>query len=695
MTSSATSPTTPEGQTADMLVIHQLTDVAFDQAAERHPLFAYFKYLNELEERRFESAGREAVNRAERRASRDSVELVTERPELPPHLVIITGDITGARFEKGWQRQALGEAAAALRGSLESARRSLRDTVFVVPGPLDISWAARESSLGAFAQEFSLFTIPQVSDLAVPSYTCLAPDKASFAVHLLNTCPLPRELLKLSRTASREFEDAIKAYERAIAHSEKQQRRGGGHYDSAIDLRLSEAVKALLRVVAGGRILPTDLEAFTRGCANSQTTEDDARLKILVTYHPLLRGHEYMLPGRTGPTHFDATLDLAHQHGFHLALHGDTARPRAFAELPLVEQQVPLRQIGSASLNTTHTYNEIITTRNPNTHHWSIEMRAISLASQQASEVRPIYPVLNPLADLIKPRVSQRDEATQKREAFESELRITMRLLAEEIEGDGEEIPFKPLLRLQQAIQKFIFDGFDTLVGLAIKAVHADARRVELQSQYIDPEAYGDYRFTHPFTYPTTPAAWALILGRILVYPRDFGTDPNAPKNALTENDVDWLNATDKYAPTKEQLHQYLMSVQSNREVPNEVGTRELTRATRLYDNFIKHPAVLHLNDTFQHPNGQPLPFDDVIYVPIPRRPRGEFRKARTELGTLIIEVARKKDGKQLPQGEDMLTPDREDMLRTVSDAMYLTLSAADKLGRPKGSWRDPRKGFQ
>jgi hypothetical protein len=696
MTNSAPSPIAPEARPADRLVIHQLTDVAFDQTVERHPLFDYFRYLDELEERRFESAEREVVNRAERRANGDSVEQVTERPELPPNLVIIIGNITRPKLEDDWQRRALREGAAALRGPLESARRSLRDTVFVVPGPLDISWAARESPLGAFAEAFSPFTTPKVPSRTEPSYTLLAPDNALFAVHLFNTCPLPEELLRLPRIASKEFEDAIKAYERALGDFEKQQRRSGGRYDSALDGRLTQAVNVLLRIVAGGRILPQDREAFAKVSAESLAAGDNQRLKILVTYHPLLTEQDYMLPRQIGPTYFGATLGLAYGDGFHLAFHNQSARPQAFAGLPLMDQQVPLRHIGSASLRTMRTYNEIVATRNPKTGYWRIEMRAISLSPQSASQVKPIYPVLTPLADLITPRVSRKDEATLRRESFDIELRITSRLLAEEIESDNEEIPFTPLFRLQRAIQQVIFDGFDTLVGLAIKAVRANTGPIVLQSQYIDPEAYGDYRFTHPFTYPTTPPAWALILGRILAYPGNFGTDPNAPENVLTKDDVDWLNATDKYAPTKGLLNQYLMSVRSDRELPDDVLTRELRRAERLYETFTSQPATLYLYDTLQRPEaeGQPLPFDEVIYVPIPRRPRGEFRSARTELGTLIIEVTRRKgeDGKQLRRDEVILTEDREDMLRTVSDVMYLTLSAADKLGRPKGIWRYPRR---
>ena len=195
----------------------------------------------------------------------------------------------------------------------------------------------------------------------------------------------------------------------------------------------------------------------------------------------------------------------------------------------------------------------------------------------------------------------------------------------------------------------------------------------------------------------------------------------------------------------KERLYDYWRSIESDRELPKEVRERASARAKRLYDRFASqgayagHEAALFLDDTIQH-NGQaqtPLPFDEVVYVPVPRRPRGGFQSARTELGTLIIEVTRRKDeeeqqaqpggdekqpqpggdekqaqspggeerahqahqpdrNKKRPQkSEEIVTEERTDMLRTVSDVMYLILSTGDRLGRPKGSWSRPLSGYR
>lgn len=706
MTSSANPPTTTRPRPDDTLVIHQLSDLAFDQNEAHHPLFDYFRYLDELEEHRVESAQRPAVGKTDERSNGDTAEQEIERPERPPDLVIITGNITSPKVEEGWRLRALREAAAALRGSLESARRPLSDAVFVVPGTQDISWELRPMSLGPFAEAFSQFATPTLSAASAASFKVVNPSNAKYVVHLLNTCYSPAELLALPRSASKEFEDAIKAYEKALVSYEKQQRKSRGRYDSNRDRQLIEKVTDLVRIVAGGRIPQWDYEAFARACNQLPAGGDDHRLKILVTYHPLLMGHEFMFPRQTGPTTFSKTLETARQHGFHLAFHGHGARPQAFAELPLETQRVPLRQIGSPSLHVTRSYNEIVASRNPDTHHWRIDMRAISLPPQQGAQTKPTYVVLNPLADVIKPRALRKDEATLKHEEFEKEIRITLRLLAEAIESDSEEIPYPPLSRLRDVIQDVIFAGFDTLVGLAIKTVHASTGRVELQSQYIDPEGYGDDRFTHPFAYPTTPPAWALVLERILSYPRDFGNETDVPPhNALSKVDVEWLNATDKYGPTKERLSQYVTSIEQDHELPEDARVRELARAKRLYEAFAAQPATLHLRDTIQRTGQTPLPFDEVIYVPIPRRPRGGFQSARTEIGTLIIEVTRKKakegeegeEGEKQPRKQDaqILTEERRDMLRTVSDVMYLILSSADRLGRPKGSWPHPRNGFR
>lgn len=739
MTSNAPPPF--KAKPNDILVIHHLSDLAFDQSRD-HPLFDYFAYLTELEDQKFESAHRRAVSRPDGRTNGRAAEYENERPELPPNLVIITGNIAARKFDDDWQRSTLREAAVALRGPLQITRRDLHEAAFVVPGPLDVAWDRRASWLEPFARAFDAFatpfTAPTSSAGAAVSFNAVTPPRAHYAVYLLNTSPTPAELLALSRSGSKEFAEAIKAYDKALASYEKRRRRSRGAYDEELDRRLADKVAALLRLVEDGRVLPQDHDAFVRACNTPRADGDEYPLKILVTYHPLLTGREFMLPRQAGPTAFARVLELARQQGFHLAFQGHSARPQAFAELPLAGQQVPLRQIGSASLRATRSYNEIVATHDQQKHHWNIEMRTVPLPSQQALRAqrvppRPIYIVLNPLADVLKPPTQEKGEATKKRERFEKEIRITMRLLAEAIESDSEEIPFPPLVRLQAVIQDVIFENYDTVVGLAIKTVHGETGRVELQSQYLDPAGYGDYRFTHPFEYPTTPPAWALILERILAFPLDFCDETGEAKNALTRDDREWLNATGKEAPTKERLYAYWMSIESDRELPKEVRERESARAKRLYERFASqgayagHEAALFLDDAIQHSEQAqtPLPFDEVVYVPVPRRPRGGFQSARTELGTLIIEVARRKDveeqqpqpvrdqqqaqssgvgarahqpdgDEKLPQKrEEIVTEDCTDMLRTVSDVMYLILATADRLGRPKGSWPHPRNGFR
>src|SRR5262249_30367318 len=161
----------------------QFADVAFDQSDAHHPLFEYFTYLDELRERKLDSVEHEAVIRASGRSREDLNERANDAPELPPDIVIITGNITSPKTEEGWQRRSMREAAAALRASLQSARRGLHESVFIVPGSHDIAWDRPAAALDLFADAFSPFAIPAVSAGVASSHVVVTPKDALYAVH--------------------------------------------------------------------------------------------------------------------------------------------------------------------------------------------------------------------------------------------------------------------------------------------------------------------------------------------------------------------------------------------------------------------------------------------------------------------------------------------------------------------------------
>ena len=601
-----------------------------------------------------------------------------------PHMLIITGDLTLAG-----SRDELHEVAADIRNlTVKWDEFTRRQRVFVIPGPHDIDWATqadRTNSFDAFSQEFFGFCTPIMPTRDGKVISSADPYVQSVGdhvlVYLVNTCFTPETL---PQPTPKHLEELIKKYRTLWKDRAKTQPRQVGSYDEEarqLFLKLTEAL--ILQDM--GMVRQADVERF--GKVMQALRLDDANfavsypgegagqpLKIVVSHHPLIG-----FTGRTGrpyPAAHDAgeLLREVRRYGFQLALHGHTHEPHVLSDMPLdlsnIGGNAPLIQIGAGSLggapSEAPTFNEMVAIRNRASGRWTLQLTPLT-PGQEATRKPYIFALTNQSADLAKVPGSQPDaNIAETRQKFENRLRVILRLLAEEVENElSLNIPARPLETVKDTIKEVIFAGVETRVGLALKMRHTDGT-IKLVNHYIVPDVQIDDQYFHPFPYPDTIAAWALIQGESIIFPTQV-EEAQGPIN------FDVLRRNGKYDMVQRILHE---SAQRN---PADARMGDLRAkfdagTLRLRDIFAPWPV-----------GGQPTRFASFISVPIPLRPAPAFNTRTREIGALTVDIV---DADPTKPGA-AFTADRVDMLRTLAYVLDVIFTTADKFRRPRGVWQN------
>ncbi len=639
----------PHSATHETIIIHHLADLHRGRGGDtRHALDSYIQRQRRLP------------------------------PERQPNILIIAGDLTasGAREE-------VREAALALRNlTIQWEDLAMRQHIFIVPGPHDIDWTVQNptASFHAFSQEFSNVTLPlfPASDggLLAGSEPYAQSFSGPYLVYLLNTCYVPEAL---PRQMPKPLEALVKRYRELWRDYQKQTTRNQGGYDAALRHQFLTATDELI-VRDNGQISPADVERFIATMqglhldelpgAQSYPGDDQSNtLRILVTHHPLM-AHV----GRTGraygmPANAPLLLSALRRYGFHMVLHGHTHEPHFLSDLPIetygTSNETPFLQIGAGAMggdahDQTTSFNEIVATRNRALGKWVIEMTTINLA--QESERPPMRITLTNPASGLNLNPKRTDESSAAMHAsFEQRLRISTRQFVEALDDDTQDILVRPFETLKDTIKEVIFSGIETRVGLALKQRAVTTGQIELINRYIVPDAQIDDQFLHPYSYPDTVAAWSLVQGDPLIFPRMF-----REQDALINTDL--LRFTGKYPEIVRQLR----ALSQTGRFPQ----RAAAILAKLETNTLKY------SDIFQDwlPASTQTRFQSFIAVPIPLRSSGVRQR---ELGVLHVDVVDPDPND--PAGA--FTVERVDMLKTLSHLMDAFMTAADKQRRPRGLW--------
>jgi hypothetical protein len=195
-------------------------------------------------------------------------------------------------------------------------------------------------------------------------------------------------------------------------------------------------------------------------------------------------------------------------------------------------------------------------------------------------------------------------------------------------------------LILERSIRNEILPEFPHLrIGLALLEPHRQGGK-HMRYRYIVPNNAPSSR--HPFAYPVSVAAWALIENRELIYP-------------FAESDLvdfDWINTSGKWDAVEQWLSPEL--------------------AEKL------HARTLTLNDICQGPD-KPMKFaTGFICVPVPMRPKDKSTMDYPDRGTLIIDFPPSTPSVSLHQlfnkQDDDGGRDRLAMLWTVAHLLHTAL---------------------
>lgn len=603
------------------------------------------------------------------------------KPEEQPQLLIITGDLTQAGT-----RDELHEAAAEIRNmTVRWDELTRRQRVFIVPGPHDIDWANlsdKTSSFETFAQELYGFCTPILPGRDGKTLSNADPYFLSsndhVLVYLINTC-FTQETLP--QPTPKQLDELVKKYKALWKERAKAQAKPAVGFDDLARWQFLKSTEELL-LPDTGVVRAADVERFTRtlqalrledtGFAASYPGDEAAHLlKIVVSHHPLIgftgrSGRPYAAAQDAG-----ALLREARRFGFQVALHGHTHEPHVLSDMPLDMGslgETPLLQIGAGSLggtpNEQPTFNEMVAIRNRASGRWTLQLAPLNPG--QESPRKPFIFALSPQGEMSKLHTGQvAANSAETRQKFENRLRVALRLLAEEVENElAPEIPVRPLETIKDTIKEIIFAGVETRVGLALKTRQPDGSIV-LSNRYIVPDVQLDDQYFHPFPYPDTIAAWALIQGDAIIFPRQV-QEAEGPIN------YDLLRRNNKYEPVQRLLRE------ASQRNPSDARLAELHAK---FDN-----GQLRLGDIFAPwPTGvQPTRFASFISVPIPMRPASAYNSTRPrEVGVLTVDIV---DADPAHPGA-AFTEDRVDMLRTLAYFIDVILTTADKFRRPRGVW--------
>ena len=641
--------------------------------------------------------------------------------ERRPDIVVITGNLTTSGKAKD-----LRAVATTLRICFSSWENHLHERVFIVPGPRDVNWEDSTSiGLGVFYEIFGDFALPYHTSMPSGQGTP-ASGQQDFTGYPIDTCYLPHEL---QANLEGKFKKYTVSYRRFIKRRDKLNTRWIGLWKRPWRLRRRDRVRAraeqlatlrkqFLRLTESGqlvdlrmgRITQPDLERFERW---AQPTIQHASqgagvvnpLKILITHHPFtIHGERDNATDATliPQNGFEQAMKAAAAAGFHLALHGHIHNPQLLTDVLLSEgpdHLHPIRQMGAANLGETGIFNEIIAvTREENGESvWRLDVRPANLKANGADLEAHWRLNHAETADKLIKQLTQ--DAMQRRE-FERTMQFAMRRFSEQVYrvqgvnrqdlANSAPLPQDAMGLIQEIVRGVIFDGYETRVRLLLKSKEDRSAIPKLIPTYLAPAVMEG---PEALVYPASVAAWALILGRTLIYPAITSQRTYA-------GDHEWLRRTAKF----EMLLSALKSLMDEAMTKSYPGLEALDRYQRLHTNLeaIRGAATGTSEATIAGENiYQPAPggsppqsYPHFICVPYPMRPRGGALPALPE--TMVLDVAVRQAGQPDSQktaqnsgSAHPFTQERIEMLETLAELIGMMLTIASALGRPRGVWDD------
>lgn len=628
-------------------------------------------------------------------------------PERRPHLIVITGDLTATGSPTD-----LNTIATILRNDFPKWDKDLARHIFVVPGPRDISWQeSGKPELGEFYKAFH--------DFALPSRTHGLPDHGTTPLPGLHCIAYPLDtcytLTEFRADLRNEFRQHAKTYHTFVKRFRRVHRRLAwlfGVTKRRKRTRLADLRERYLRLTEGnqltlldaGRIAPADLKTFTdwiNPFRKAPKPADDSvePLKILITHHPLAVQPEsdHEAPSaRPVQQRFRTVMNLARDAGFHLALHGHIHKPQVLSDLSIVEgpdTQHPLRQIGAGSLGDDGMFNEItaVYSTEQDQRQWRLEIRTVNVLAERPHDASSLV-LLNP-TEATAAEMDHLKRTARTYNEFDDQIRLVMRQFAETVHRSQavsmtNPLPQAAMQSVESIIRDVVFKDFAVRVRLLLKDNESGRANAKLKAAYLTP-AVSDG--TGPLTYPASIAAWSLVLGRTLDFPRIITEN-------LTADDHDWLKRSEK-VPELLRALEALQEQAGARSYPaHEMAQRYGLLHDKLTAMRDSREAELHGTDIYQQP---PIGTPHTTYpyfacVPFPLRPpAGGFRPDLPEIAVLDVGVrvperpAEKQDESGVETPVQVFTPQRIRMLETLTELIGTILMTSSALGKPKGIWED------
>lgn len=698
------------------IIIHHLSDLHYEDTLEGRKRNVLVKYKGYLE---------------------------TLPAERHPEVIIITGDMTSS----GTKRD-LETVATILRTWFPKWENQLHEHVFIVPGPRDINWEGETGpGLAAFFDTFREFALPTLEG-APSGRAAPGAGGADFIVYSIDTCYSPDDLRK---DLKRGFARYVSRYKAFMRWPDKLAKRNRGLWKLLDSVRKrffakarSAELKALRKRFLGltegappiafnsGRVTPDDISRFQRWAntvASSQPVPQPPQdtptprepLKILITHHPLAIQPEQC--SEDDARHaalrrsFQHVAKTAREAGFHLALHGHIHKPQVLSDLSILEGldgQSPMRQIGAASLDDTGLFNEITAyyhrdkadtegkedTKDKGKGVWRLELRLVNVTTDTADrDSGSSFVLLNP-AETADDKAGPLKRSLERREEFERRMRIGMRRYSELVfttqyetrpeRLNGLALPQDTMQFIEGIIRDVIFDGFQVRARLLLKNVETHRLLPKLVPKYLTPAVLEG---PESLVYPASVAAWSLVLGRTLMYPRILEDSP--AESDLRMADQDWLRRSDKIPALREALEQ-LMAEAAGKSNPGPGGAERYEGLSKkLIAIGDSGEAVITGKDIYQEApgSGQSKSFPSFICVPYPMRSAGGALPSLPEIVALDIGVRpmARHTGHNQPATpeEEPFTPERRDMLESLTELIGLVLTASSALNKPRGMWDD------
>lgn len=619
------------------------------------------------------------------------------QPDQIPHLILFSGNISLIG-----NAEEIHEAKVIISGGIKTQPGGRTPKVCIVPGPHDQNWLADSGdSYAKFREEMGTFTIPSFFNQQMAYVPGAEPylrsEEDNYVIYLLNTNFTSELLGKIF--SGKQFEAQYKATETLIRSYRalwRDELKRNSPIDDALRLNFIRRVSVLHD---SGIVYKEDIERFIAIMQRIEVTQPGVvqsdntiipPLKILTTHHPLISYAGNNGTRIEGAHHGGEMLQALRKHSFQIIAHGHTHDAHITSDLSLDRlydsDELPLLQIGAGSLAdalTKSTFNEMIATYDRQNNGWSLDIRAIPL--KEVTERRMLhYPMYQPLTETKQTKTGASSASSPyssqtipafsligepMQQSFHRALGLAVEDFTNDVTLNVPDMLTRSMQQIERLISQDIFAGELVRMGLFIKQrygilPHPGSGLITMDIKYIDPGQRFDPQYIMTHTYPLTMASWSLILGEALIFPLQ---DPNRPI------DNNWLREADK-------LNYLLDTLQKMSEYPNaDVALRSSTLLSKL------STGTMVLGDSYSPPPAASIQsqFTSFIAIPLPLRPVAYGRPVMKEMGVLNIDVV---DKDPLHIGS-AFTPERVEMLKTLSYVMSNMMFVAHRLEHPSGAW--------